>query len=186
MESNFSVILKLAAIATTSFVLSVYSFAQDRKDDKEVSILRVSAELKVSSSDIQYHTDSNPFVAFQFLKTEKEGVLPDRPYCHLWIKKDVLAKLKAKTTAPFNLGLNPKSVLIIKEQPMINANIVDQSIQYKVDHTWVSELYCKNISKIDDVKSVIGIGLSESKAIMLAKKLPPRKPAKSVKSARKK
>lgn len=178
MESNTSVILKLAAIATTSFVLSVYSFAQEPKG-KEVSILRVLSDLKVSSNDIQYHTDGNPFVAYQFLKPEKEGVLPDKPYCHLWIKKDVLSGLKAKTTGAFTLGLNPKSVLIIRESPIINANIVDQSIHYKVNHSWVSELYCKNISKIEGTKDILGTALSESKALMLDKKLPPRKPAKS-------
>lgn len=161
MESKTSVAIKLGLVAAISFFLSVQSYSQDSKPNEIVTILKLSAPLSIEASAIQTTPEGNMFVAYQFLKSANDGLIPDQPYCNLWIKKDIALKIKADHST---LRLDPKYVMLVKEKPVIYKGLLESSIQYKLDHKWFSELYCKNISKLESTKDIFGVLFTESKA----------------------
>lgn len=116
--------------------------------------------------DIQYSEQGEPFVAYQFLKPASQGLLPDKPYCNLWIKKDIAGYAKSKDVT---LTLDPKRVMKIKDKPVIYKGLLETSIQYKLDHKWFSELYCKNVTKLDSTKDIFGIVFTEMRMRQILK-----------------
>ncbi|MCM0605047.1 MAG: hypothetical protein KA715_03080 [Xanthomonadaceae bacterium] len=161
MESKTSVVIKLGLVAAISLFLSAQSYSQDSKTNPVVTILKLSSTLTIDPANIQSTSEGEFFVAYQFLKPANEGLIPDKPYCNLWIKKDISARAKLTHTS---LALDPKYVMLVKEKPVFYKGLLESSIQYKLDHKWFSELYCKNVSKLDSTKDIFGVVFTESKA----------------------
>lgn len=158
MNGKLTALFSSYAVLALAWGLSTLAHAEEQQSPPTIPAIQMSHPLYITGDQILLSEDKEkqPFVIYQGAQPAIEGVTPFHPYCHLWLKKPA-AKYVGHSNA--YISMLPSELIQIKKKRIDKG--LNRSFTYDVTHSWITQIYCKNTTRLEDTRNIMGVLFAE-------------------------